>query len=302
VAVGDVIKNAAGCGGRSARGIASAAAAGTVFRGSELVINRGGIALRRAGLLVNQGLNGGGGWRRERSAACAGPSAGIGTARGASIGSVRPAENVVVAPEAVGSEERNVRRVAHAIGRIAEDGLPGWLGPSGACAADDSVCRRRARGALTRTTAARNCGCEKGAEERVVAQTRGTVGGTVAEIEGEQVSGAGIVPRNFGNVGNCRTEVRGVRVAPEICVGAGERVAEIGGADGNVVWSGSKGVDTDTVHGFGGAVVAPGGAAIACGDEDGDAFRDCLLVRGVVGRVCRGAVDGFALAVADAHD
>ncbi len=119
---------------------------------------------------------------------------------------------------------------------------------------------------------------------------------------GEQRPGARVIPRNLGNVRNSRTERGRVAGIPIGSVGAGVRVAEIGTADGNVVGSRSEGVDTDAVGGFGHTIVAPGRAAISCGNENRDALRHRLLIGRVVSGVRRSAVDGLALAVADAHD
>src|SRR5262249_24411447 len=110
--------------------------------------------------------------RSERGSASSRPPAGVVAARRAAIGGVRPAENVVVAPKAVGGEQRDVGRVAHTIVGIAPYGFAGRLWPSRARTPDNT---RSGRGgsaccALAGTAATCDGRCEEGTEEGVVTQ------------------------------------------------------------------------------------------------------------------------------------
>jgi len=56
------------------------------------------------------------------------------------------------------------------------------------------------------------------------------------------------------------------------------------------------------VSGFRDAIVTTSRAAVAGGNENGDALGDSLLIGGIVSSIGGRAVHGFALAIADAHD
>src|SRR6266478_7281497 len=129
------------------------------------------ISLRPAGFLIDERLDARHDGRSERRAAGAGPSAWIGAAGSPAVLSIRPAENVEVAPESIGSEERNVRSVAHAVVGIAEYALPGRFRPSLASAADDAACRRGPGCALADRKSTTHGGLEEGAVDRIVAKT-----------------------------------------------------------------------------------------------------------------------------------
>src|SRR5258708_13045478 len=79
--------------------------------------------------------------------------------------SIRPAEDVEVAPEAVGSEERNVRGVAHTVVGIPKDSLPGGFGPSLTSPTHNTAGGRRAGGAAARAATAGKAGLKQGAPE-----------------------------------------------------------------------------------------------------------------------------------------
>ena len=124
VAQRDVIENTSAGNARAVGRIAGTVSARSVFRGCELVVSGIGIALARADPLVHQRLNAGHDGRRERRASRTGPVAWRPAARRSAISGIRPAENVVVAPEAVSGKERNVRSVPYAVLGVAQDGLP----------------------------------------------------------------------------------------------------------------------------------------------------------------------------------
>src|SRR5262249_52154599 len=180
--------------------VAGSAADGAELSRCELIINRSGIALRPASLLIDEGLDAGHDRRSEGGATRTGPGARITAADRSAMRRVRPAEDVVVAPEPVRRKQRNVGRVANAVVGIAENRLPGRLWPTRAGTADHTIDRRRACGALTRTTTARRSAFEQRAQEGIVAQAGGA-GGRVAEVRCNQPAGARVVPRNFGNIG-----------------------------------------------------------------------------------------------------
>src|ERR1700756_370382 len=98
--------------------------------------------------MVNECLNTRHDGRGERSSTRTRPRTRIGAAGRAPLRCVRPAENVVMAPETIGGEERNVWSVAQTVVRIAEYRLPRWLGPSRTCTPDNAVGGRGSSGAL----------------------------------------------------------------------------------------------------------------------------------------------------------
>ena len=201
-----VIENAAAsCSGAIGR-IARAAAASPVLKVSELVVDRIGIALRCAHFLVDQRLNAGHDRRRKRGAPGPGPVARISCAGGSTIGGVRPAKDVIVAPQTVGSEERDIGSIAHAVTRVAEHRLPHWLGPALAA----SAYHVRRRGLACRTAAWTASACDRGFQEDsikgIVAKTSRAIGETESLIRRERSTCAGVIPWHFRNVGFCRSK------------------------------------------------------------------------------------------------
>src|ERR1019366_1476136 len=80
-------------------------------------------------LLIHQRLDGGHHRRRDRCSAKAAPGAGQARAGLSPLGRIGEADGGEVPPDAVRGKERNVRNIAYAVGRIAEDaGLPRGLG------------------------------------------------------------------------------------------------------------------------------------------------------------------------------
>ena len=152
------------------------------------------------------------------------------------------------------------------------------------------------------TTAAGHSGREKETNNRVVAEAGRAIGRAVAYVGGEKRPGARVIPWNLGNIRNGRTKRGGVTGIPIGGVGAGIGVTEIGAADGHVVGSRSESVDGDAVSCLHSAIVTASRAAVTGGNENGDPFGDGLLISGVVGGVGGCAVDGFTLAITDAHD
>lgn len=161
VAHGHIVENAARTGGISVIGVAGAAAVRTILRSRQLVIDRGRIALRASGLLVDQRLNTSHDRRCKRSPARARPRTWIGAANSSAILRVRPTENVEVAPQAVRGEKRNVRRITHTVVGIAEYGLPRRFRPAGASAADNTAGGRSARRALAGPATSSNRSLQK---------------------------------------------------------------------------------------------------------------------------------------------
>src|SRR5437773_8798111 len=155
--------------------IAGIVSGGTIFCRSQLIVSGRRIALRAAGFLVDESLDARHDGRGKRRAARTAPGAWICAAGRAAVLCIRPAENVVMAPESVSSEKRNVGSVPHAVVRIAENPLPGRFCPSLASAAYDVGCERRSGGASTGATATGHGGLKEGPEERVVAKTCGAV-------------------------------------------------------------------------------------------------------------------------------
>src|SRR5580700_6024126 len=150
-------------------------------------------------------------------------------------------------PREVGCKQRHVRYVAHAVGGIAEKAaLPGRLWPALAGAADNAVNRRRSGRAGARS--ATSSGIAQIGVAKLVAGAVGSVCFVGAEepYRGE-FAGAGVVPRDFRNIGEGRAIRRAVGRTPisptrlEVCV------AEIGAAGGDRIGRGGLGVDADAV-------------------------------------------------------
>src|ERR1039458_9946156 len=109
--------------------------AGTVAARAELgfgdgIVRRVRIAhLGQTPLLIHQRLDGGHHRRSDRCSAKAAPRAGRARAGLSPLGRIREADGGEVPPDAVRGKERNVRNIAYAVGRVAEDaGLPRGLG------------------------------------------------------------------------------------------------------------------------------------------------------------------------------
>src|SRR4029077_6723573 len=108
----------------------------------------------------------------ERSTTGTRPGTGVAAASRPAIRGIGPAEHIVVAPQPVGGEKGNVRCIAHAVGGIAQYGLPRGLGPTFAASAHNSANRRRATGPGARASAACNRGLQKCTNRGVIAQAR----------------------------------------------------------------------------------------------------------------------------------
>lgn len=262
VALCDVIENAGASDGVSIGRIARAVAAGTVFARGEFVIDRIGISLPSARTLINESLDTRENRRGERSSTRTGPAARVATADGSAITEVRKAKNIVVTPNAVGREERNVGKVAHAIVRVAHHGLPRGLCPSLAASADNTIYRRRAR----RATAGRATGSCRGLKMlltgRAIAEASASVCRRVPFKLGNQRTAAGIIPGNLRNVRTRRGKCRGVRRIPIRAVGSCKGVAEIRSTYSYVIRTGSERIGADAMRSGGDAVVAHGRSAV----------------------------------------
>src|SRR6202035_704480 len=207
VAGGHVVEDA-GTGDRVAvAGIAGAAAAGAILGAGELIQDRIGIALGRAGILVDQRLDAGPDRRAERRAAPAGAPAGGGAVArdsGPVVGGIGEADGVGVVPGTERREHRDGGQVAHVVGRIAEQaGLPGRLRRPRAAAADHASAGSRALAAqalATRPTPVPEVKWILIDDEAAVAETARAVGRSEALIGREQLAATGRIPRNFRNV------------------------------------------------------------------------------------------------------
>ena len=168
---GNVVENAGTGDSVPIARIARTAAARTVLGSGELIVDGCRIALRAAGLLIDERLDAGHDGRRKRSAARAGPCARIAAAGRSTVRSVRPAKHIEVAPQAIRGKQRDVRSVANAVVGITENSLPRRLWPSGTRAAHNTGRGWRASGALAGSAAARYRALHEGTEGRVIAQT-----------------------------------------------------------------------------------------------------------------------------------
>ena len=124
VALGYVVKNAGTGHDITEGGIAGTVAARAVLGRGEVVIDRVGIALARTCFLVYERLDACHDWCSKGRSACTRPCAGSTCTGSATICSIGVTKNIVVAPDAVPGEERDVWNVPHAVARIAEDRLP----------------------------------------------------------------------------------------------------------------------------------------------------------------------------------
>jgi hypothetical protein len=121
VALGHVIENARACRAVVICGVAGGGAGRAIFASGYRVIDGIRIALEAPSTLVDQRLDAGHDRRRERCSTRAGPTAGSACTGSSAIAYIRPANYVVVAPDAIRGEQRDVRNVAHAVVRNADD-------------------------------------------------------------------------------------------------------------------------------------------------------------------------------------
>src|SRR4029077_11684867 len=148
--------------------VAGAASARTVLGSRELIINGSGIALRPGGLLIDQRLDSGHDRRRKRRATRARPRARVAAAGRSAIRRIGPAKYIVVTPQAIRGEQRDVWSVAHAVVRIAENRLPRGLRPSCTGSAYNTGSGWRTAGALTGTPTPRYGALNEGTERSVI--------------------------------------------------------------------------------------------------------------------------------------
>src|SRR5712692_2363293 len=120
--------------------------------------------------------------------------------------SIRPAEDVKVAPDAVGSEERNVRSVAHTVIGIPKDSLPGGFGPSLTSSTHNTAGGRRTGGATARSATAGDGGLKQGAEEGVITEAAWAISCRISLVLREQRPGTRVIPRDLRDIGDSRTE------------------------------------------------------------------------------------------------
>jgi len=207
-----------------------------------------------------------------------------------------------MAPNTVGREERNVRKVAHAIVRVAKHGLPGGLCPSLAASADNAIYGRQAGRAAAGSSTGGYRGLKILLSRWTVAKAAAAVGRGVPFKLCNQRTRAGIIPRNLGNVRTRRCKCGRIRGIPVSAVCPCESIAKIGSSHGHVIGTGGQRIDAYAVGCARDVVVARGGSAVTCRNEDGDALAGGLLIRRIERRVGRRAIRRFACAVADAHD
>src|ERR1019366_2475102 len=285
IALGYVVKHARGCQASTRRLVDGVAATG--LGGGELTLGDGIVRrvriahLGQTPIFIHQGLDGGHRRRSDRGSAKTAPGTRRTGAGSSAVAGVGPADGDVVPPEAVRGKERNVRNIAHSVGRVAEDaGLPRGLGIPRARPVNlekaGLVGSSSPGGAGTRAAPAR-------AGAQVVCRTRGAVAearGAVCceragDVVGDQDAGAGIVPGNFGNVRLCRAVGPGVARVPVsaegnggTCLGCVVHVLEVCAAHRHVVGCFTPARDADTRE----FVIAPirevrgasGRAPIAC--------------------------------------
>ena len=246
--------------------IAIAVAARAVFMRGELVVAVVGIALGHACLVIDQCLDARHDWRGHGGAERPLVRFAFAVRTGAQI-AVAP--RICVPPWALGSEQRHVGEVAHAIVRNAEHArLPGGLRVSGAGAADDARYGGRTGGAAARPATSRPRLQQASHAAGAIAGARGAVRGREPLIHCEKPTGTGVVPRNFRHVRLGRAPSRRVGRAPIGAVGSGIGIAEIGAADGDVVGCGGKPVYIDPVRRHCRLVVALRGALVTRRHED----------------------------------
>src|SRR6266849_1352189 len=133
--------------------------------------------------------------------------------------SIRPAEDVKVAPDAVGSEERNVRSVAHTVIGIPKDSLPGGFGPSLTSSTHNTAGGRRAGGAAARSATTGDSGLPQEAEEGIIAEAAWAISCGIVQVLREQRPGTRIIPRDLRNIGDSRTVSGCVGRVPVSAVG-----------------------------------------------------------------------------------
>src|ERR1039458_2049607 len=179
VAQGHVVENA--CTGHA---IAKGGVAGGVATRAILGAGKGvvsGIRITGTGAsgLIYERLYGSHYRRGDRSSAKTGPRVGrTGTGK-SSVTGVGIACHVVVPPQAVRGKERNIGNVAHAITRIAKDGLPTGLGISCARSTDDVGNCRRSGSTATRAAAA-SVGSQMTTAHGAIAKPTRTIGRGIA--------------------------------------------------------------------------------------------------------------------------
>ena len=180
-----------------------------------------------------------------------------------------------MAPKAVRCEKRDVRQIANAVARVAENRLPGRLGVSGARSANYSGKSPGSRGAPAGPAAAAN-----GIEQviRVVAVTRRAVGRAESVIVSQDLACAGIVPRDLRNVGFGGIIVSAIGCIPESVGDAGSIVAEVRAADGDIVWRGGEAADADSAYRHLCSPIGQRGGSVAGGDEHRHARRGGGLI------------------------
>jgi hypothetical protein len=223
-----------------------------------------------------------------------------------SIRGVGITKDVVMLPNVVvGCEQRHIWQIADAVIRVAQHALPRRLGIAGTGAADDTRSRHRWRAGRAAAGTATPSGVveEVRLSSGAVAEAARPVSHRASrDILRDQHAGAGVIPRNFRDIGLGRTKRCGVGGVPIGGIGSGVCVAEIGAPDRHIIGSGRQCIHANAVHNGRGVSIALPGLLVAGGHEDRHPFGDALLVDRVVGGVARSAVQRFATAIADADD
>ena len=159
------------CRRRSYRGrITVRVSASPIFRSGERVISRIRVTRAAAGFLICQRLNAGHDRRRNRCPADASPSIGSSRTGIPAVRRCQKASHVEVAPNRVGCEKRNVRKIAHAVVWVTKNGLPRGFGVPRTGPANNMWSGRGWRsGGAPAGSAAATSGIEEGRTEEVVA-------------------------------------------------------------------------------------------------------------------------------------
>ena len=157
VAERDVMKDARWIDGVAQTRVAGRIAAGSVLCRSERIVSWIRVSLAAPGTLIDERLDSRHYRRGNRRSTVSGPGIRSTRARDAPIIWIRITDYVVVSPQSVRGEQRDVGNVSHSIGGIANNRLPPGLAVTGAASAHDIAGGWRSRSAAARSSASR-CG------------------------------------------------------------------------------------------------------------------------------------------------
>src|ERR1700733_11081711 len=160
------------------------------------------ISLVRLGGFIDQSLDARHDRRSERGSAGTGPGGRSAGARGpAETGSrIRIAEDIVMTPEAVAGEQRDIGNIAHAVVGIPEDAALERRFRIAAAGSADHALHFRGTGCTGTRAAAARRNDQQPRALGAVAEAIGAEGLWEAHKLRDQRAGTGVVPRNLGNV------------------------------------------------------------------------------------------------------